>query len=118
MDDLKNYFCWNEDCPKYRVPGGDNIRLRDRYGKNNTRLLYCRLCKKKFSERRGTIFFDARLPEKTVVSILEHIIGGCGIRRTGRLLQVDKDTVANYFKRTHQHDETVPYSPAHLDCQR
>ena len=76
MDDLKNFCCQNKNCPKHGVRGEDNIRVRTTYGPNNTRLLYCLVCKKRFSEHRGTIFFDSRLPKETVVSLLEHVVEG------------------------------------------
>jgi hypothetical protein len=116
MDDLKKFCCQNKNCPKHGVRGEENIRVRATYGPNNTRLLYCLLCKKPFSERRGTVLFDARLPEETVVSILEHVVEGNGMRKTGRLLKVDPDTVSRYTKLAGEHaekihDELVELSP-------
>jgi LacI family transcriptional regulator len=116
MDDLKKFCCHNKECPQYGIRGGENIRVRDTYGPHNTRLLQCRTCKQRFSERRGTIFFDCRLPEKTVVSIVEHVVEGTGMRKTGRLLNVDPDTVIRYTRLagTHAeqlHDELVAFSP-------
>ena len=89
MDDLKKFCCHHKECLQYGIRGGENIRVRDTYGPNNTHLLQCRTCKKRFSERCGTIFFDCRLPEKTVVSIVEHVIEGTGMRKTDRLQNVD-----------------------------
>ena len=118
MDDLKHFGCLNKNCPKHGVRGEENIRVRTRYGPDNTRLLYCLVCKKRFSERRGTIFFDSRLPQATVVSIIEHVVEGNGMRKTGRLLKVDSDTVSRYTKLAGRHaeklhDELVAFSPKH-----
>ena len=71
---------------------------------------------KKFSERRGTIFFDSRLPEEKVVAILEHVVEGNGMRKTGRLVKVDSDTVSRYTRLAGEHaetlhDELVDFSP-------
>ena len=105
MDDFDKFCCQNRNCPKHGVRGEKNIRVRYYYGPNNTRLLYCLICKKQpvlrpnnFSEYRGTVFFDSRLPKETVVSILEHVVEGNGMRKTGRLLNVDPDTVSRYTK--------------------
>ena len=116
MDDLHKFCCWNKSCPKHGVRGEGNIHVRACYGPNDTRLLYCLICKKKFSERRGTVFFDSRLPEETVVSILEHVVEGNGMRKTGRLVKVDPDTVSRYTKLAGEHaeklhDELVDFSP-------
>jgi transposase-like protein len=76
------------------------------------------ICKQRFSERRGTVFFGSRLPEETIVSILEHVVEGNGMRKTGRLLKVDHDTVSRYTKLAGEHaeklhEELVAFSPEH-----
>jgi transposase-like protein len=117
MDDLKKFFCHNKQCPLHGVRGGENIRVRARYGKNKSRrLLYCLHCKEDFSERRGTIFFDSRLPDDKVVSIVEHVVEGNGMRKTGRLCGVEADTVIRYTRLAGEHaealhDELVEFSP-------
>jgi len=88
MGDLKNFFCWNKKCIQYGVRGAENIFARVWYGKHkDIRLLCCRDCGKKFSERRGTIFSDSRLPKEKTLSVMEHIAEGVGVRKTGRLTQ-------------------------------
>ena len=116
MDYLHKFCCQNKSCPKHGVRGEGNIRVRTPYGANKTRLLYCLVCQKTFSERRGTVFFDSRLPEETVVSILEHVAEGNGMRKTGRLVKVDPDTVSRYTRLAGEHaeqlhDELVAFSP-------
>ena len=116
MDDLRNFFCPNKKCPKYGIRGEENIRVRGTYGNNNTRLLYCLHCKKRFSENRGTLFFNSRLPKDQVVSILEHVAEGNGMRKTGRLTKVGHLTVSRYTKLAGEHaaqlhDELVAFSP-------
>jgi len=118
MDDLHKFCCQNKKCPKHGVRGEGNIRVRDVYGPHNTRLLYCLICKQRFSERRGTVLFDSRLPAATVVAILAHVVEGVGVRKTGRLLKVDHDTVSRYTKLAGEHaedlhDELVDFSPQH-----
>jgi transposase-like protein len=118
MDDLDKFCCPHKNCPKHGVRGEKNIRVRDVYGPNNTRLLYCLICKQRFSERRGTVLFDSRLPEETAIAILEHVVEGCGMRKTGRLLKVDPATVSRYTKLAGEHaeqihDELVDFSPEH-----
>ena len=118
MDDLKNFFCWNKECPKYGIRGAENIRIRDWVGKNeDIRLLYCLTCKKRFSERRGTIFFDSRLPKEKTIEVMEHIAEGIGVRKTGRLTKVNRATVSRLTKRAglhaeQLHDELVAFSPS------
>lgn len=99
MDDLKEFCCLNKNCPKHGIRGEDNVRLRSWYGKNkDIRLLYCRVCKKKFSERQGTPLFDSRLPRQQVASIVGHLVDGNGLRKTGHLTGADYRTAKRYAR--------------------
>ncbi|MBU4273109.1 MAG: helix-turn-helix domain-containing protein [Planctomycetes bacterium] len=87
MDDLSRFCCQNSDCPDYGKRGGKNLSVCGYYGSNKQRrMLRCRTCKARFSERKGTPLFGSTLPEETVRSILEHIAQGCGVRETERLV--------------------------------
>ena len=115
-DDLDKFCCPNKSCSQYGIRGAKNISVRDTYGPHHTRLLWCRSCNKRFSERRGTIFFDARLPQDKIVSIVEHVVEGNGMRKTSRLLKVGKDTVCRYTQLAGEHseklhEELVAFSP-------
>lgn len=118
MDDLARFCCQNTECPDYGQRDAGNLSVCDRYGPNKQRrMLYCATCKARFSERKGTPLFGARLPEKDIVSLLAHIDEGCGVRKTGRLLGVNKNTVVRYSLLAGQHakelhDELVAFSPA------
>jgi transposase-like protein len=107
MDDLHKFCCQNKNCPQHGVQGEGNIRVRTTYGPDDTRLLYCLVCKKKFSEHRGTVFFDSRLPKETVVSILEHVVEGNGMRKTSRLKEVHLQTVIRYTRLAGEHAEEL-----------
>jgi transposase-like protein len=118
-DNLDRFCCQNAQCPEYGQRGKGNLRVGFRYGKDKQRrLLVCRTCQARFSERKGTPLFDARLPDDQVVSILEHLRERCGVRQTSRLTGASKDTVVRYALRAgdhaHQlHDELVGFSPQH-----
>ena len=117
MDDLSHFCCQNTDCADHGKRGQGNLTVCMHYGRLQRRLLYCKTCKARFSERKGTPLFDARLPEDKVVAILAHIAEGCGVRKTGRLTGVNKDTVVRYTQRAGEHarqlhDELVAFSPS------
>ena len=117
MDDLSLFCCQNPDCADYGQRGYGNLSVCARYGPQQRRLLYCKACKARFSERKGTPLFDTRLPEDKVVAVLAHIAEGCGVRKTGRLVGVNKDTVVRYSLLAGQHaqqlhDELVAFSPS------
>jgi transposase-like protein len=117
-DDLARFCCQNIDCPKYGARGASNLTVCGHYGKHHRRLLYCRSCKYRFSERKGTPLFNTRLPDDKALDVLAHRADGCGVRQTGRLAGVDKDTAARYAARAggharQLHDELVGLSPPH-----
>ena len=116
-DDLSVFCCLNPECPDYGLRGHGNLTVPMRYGPQQRRLLRCRTCKKRFSERKGTPLFDTRLPEDKAVSVLQHIAEGVGIRKTGRLVGVNKDTVVRLSllavdHAQQLHDELVAFSPS------
>jgi transposase-like protein len=118
MDDLSRFCCQNTECTNYGNRGAGNLSVCDHYGPNKQRrMLYCATCKARFSERKGTPLFGATLPEEKIVSLLAHIQEGCGVRKTGRLIGVNKDTVTRYslIAGDHAkalHDELVAFSPS------
>src|SRR5271166_272219 len=96
----------------------ENLSVCNRYGKqNHIRLLDCNACKARFSERKGTPLFDCRMPEEKARSVLYHLAEGNGIRQTGRLVGVHRDTVVRLARtagdQAHDaHDEFVAFSPS------
>jgi hypothetical protein len=53
-DDLARHCCQNPDCPEHGRRGAGNLSVCGHYGKNHHRLLYCKACKARFSEFKGT----------------------------------------------------------------
>ncbi len=98
MEDLSQFCCQNRDCPDYGKVNAGNLTVCGRFGKNkHIRLLYCRSCKYRFSERKGTPLFGSRLDDQKMATILNHISEGCGVRKTSRLVGVHRDTVSRYI---------------------
>jgi transposase-like protein len=115
-EDLARFCCQNPDCPDHGKRGLGNLRICFRYGPQQRRMLACRTCQTRFSERKGTPLFDSRLPDRQVVSVLDHVAEGIGVRKTSRLVGVNKDTVVRYSLLAGEHarqlhDELVALSP-------
>jgi hypothetical protein len=117
MVPIEHFCCRNSQCPDAGARGGGNLYFRGWSGKGRRiRLVYCRTCKRPFSERQGTVLEHARLPDDKVLAILKHIQEGCGTRSTSRLVDVDKNTVTRYLALAGAHaeklhDELVALSP-------
>ncbi len=119
MDDLTPFCCLNSDCPDHGKRGHGNLTVTMRYGPNKSRrLLRCSTGTARFSERKGTPLFDARLPPDRVTAVLAHVADGVGTRKTARLTGVHPDTVTRYIRAAgghaeRLHDELVAFSPGH-----
>ncbi len=119
MDDLSTYCCVNCSCPDHGRRGLGNLTVTARYGKDNRRrMLRCRTCTMRFSERRGTLFFNAHMPDEKVISVIQHITEGCGVRQTHRLTGTSQNSVIRYSRLAGEHgrklhDELVAFSPRH-----
>ncbi len=121
MDDLRRFCCLNPDCADYGRRGAGRLTVCKRYGRDRQhRLLYCSTCRARFSDRKGTPLFGARLPTDKLLAVLAHLADGCGARQTARLVGVGKNTVNRLAllagRHARQlHDELVSVSP--LDHQ-
>src|SRR5262245_37182508 len=117
MDDLSPFCCLKSDCPDHGKRGAGNLTVCHRYGPGKARrMLRCRACKARFSERKGTPLFGSHLPEAKAVAVMNHLAEGVGVRKTGRLVGVHRETVAAYARKAGGHaeaihDELVAISP-------
>jgi IS1 family transposase len=63
------------------------------YGQNRVPLFRCARCGARYSGRRATALWNVRLCEEDYIQVAMSLAEGCGIRTTGRILDVDKGTV-------------------------
>lgn len=119
LGEIDTFFCHNPDCPDCGLRQKGNLWFCGWSGKaEKIRMIYCKTCRKQFSERKGTVLSESRLPEDKAISLLDHIREGCGTRVTSRLLHLSKDTVTRYILKAGAHakkvhDELVSFSPSH-----
>ena len=114
--DLSRFCCLNPDCADHGKRGRGNLTVTALYGPRRTRMLRCRTCTARFSERKGTPLFDTRLSPELVVAVLAHVAEGTGTRKTARLVGVHRDTITRYIRKAGDHaqqlhDELVAFSP-------
>jgi transposase-like protein len=117
-EDLSRFCCLNQDCPDHGQRGAGNLTVCARYGKDRQRrMLYCRSCKARFSERKGTPLFGSQLSDDKAISLFQHLGERCGVRATGRLVAVNRNTVVRFARLAgghaqQLHDELVAFSPS------
>jgi hypothetical protein len=117
MHPIEHLCCQNSQCPDAGQRGRGNLSFQGWSGTGHRiRMVYCRTCKDRFSERKGTVLEQARLTDEKALDVLNHIREGCGTRATGRLVGVDKNTVTRYIAKAGAHarplhQELVAFSP-------
>ena len=113
-------YCRNVECQFYGVAGqGAQLVFHDwHYGSQRLR---CKHCKHLISARVGTAYVGIRTAECTYQSGARHLAEGVSIRATGRLLNLDKDTVCHWLPRLGEHCNRVMsywFRDLHLsECQ-
>lgn len=115
--DLDKFCCQNPECEEHGLRNSGHIKVSSYYGKDNQkRMLRCSICKTRFSETKGTVYYRARKSQQEIDDILNHIKEGTGVRKTSRLLKVHRDTVTHYSRKAGEHafklhDDFVAFSP-------
>ncbi len=113
----------NISCKDHGRRGGAHLAVAYRYGaEKQYRGLVCRTCEARSSERKGTALFRSYLSQDKAISVLENLAEGDGIRKTGRLVKVHRDTVMRYGRLAGEHahdlhDELVAFSPRTREVQ-
>lgn len=108
MAKFPEIFCINRDCKDFGMKNMGNVRTRGWYGVNSDKLLlYCHTCGQRFSHSRSTAFFGLRVSDDKIVQILTCTADGIGIRETGRMLNLSKDTVNRIVFKVEKHCEVV-----------
>ena len=114
---IEHFFCHNSTCPDHGKRGNGNVYFRGFSGRDKQiRMVYCRTCKRSYSERKGAALERSQLPIDKAVSVLNHLREGCGVRATSRLTGVSRDTISRTLAKAGEqsknlHDELAAFSP-------
>jgi LacI family transcriptional regulator len=123
---LDRFACPNPDCWDFNRFGAGNLSVSDRIGKGKAiRRLYCSTCKSRFSERKGSLLEQAKIPLEVVVRIVKCLGYGCSVEATADICEVDPRTVERYaevggrraedFHRLHLERLETPPAAVELD---
>ncbi|MCX6665010.1 MAG: hypothetical protein NT038_02960 [Euryarchaeota archaeon] len=88
--DVSEFWCRNERCRNYGKKEKGNIVPKERYGKDDTRLLKCKTRGHCISENYGTRFFQLKTPRKEVIRTLALFHEKVSIRGLSRATGHDK----------------------------
>jgi transposase-like protein len=105
---LSAFCCQNERCAEYGKKGLDNIYFHCWGNRKQTiRKLRCRTCQESFSERKGTVWYQSKLPREKALAIARHLSEGDGIRKTGRLVGATQETVIRLNRLLGEHGKAL-----------
>jgi transposase-like protein len=91
---LAAFACPNPDCSHFNRFDAGNLSVVEWTGKHkHIRRLYCSMCKRRFTERQGTLLRYSKLPEEMVVRIVKCLGHGCSLEATADICDVDPRTV-------------------------
>jgi transposase-like protein/IS1 family transposase len=101
--DASKQFCPNEACSARGQKAQGNIRIHDR----KRQRYRCKVCKRTFSARRGTMFEGLRKPRDLIVIVVTLLTYGCPVQAIVHALGLDERTVANWRDRAGMHCQRV-----------
>jgi len=74
---IEHFCCQNSDCPADGLRNHGNLRYEGFSGhKKQIRMIRCKTCKDRFSERKGTVLAHCRLSKDKALSVLDHLREG------------------------------------------
>lgn len=104
--DYKTLYCPNLMCEKYGKRGfGTNLTFRG-YDRE-IRRIRCTMCTKTFSSRYGTAYFTLESNEEIFTIAMRALAEGNSLRGTGRIVNVDKDTVTKWLNKVGAHCQAI-----------
>jgi transposase-like protein len=96
---LAAFACPNPDCSHFNRFAAGNLSVAEWTGRRkDIRRLYCSACKRRFTERQGTLLRYSKLPEETVVRIVKCLGHGCSVEATADICEVDPRTVGRILE--------------------
>lgn len=97
--DPQQSFCPNTGCPARGHTERGNIRIHCRVRKR----LRCTVCRKTFSERRGTPFLALKTDPATVALVIALVAHGCPIAAIEAVFEIQRRTVRTWIDRAGTH---------------
>ena len=87
-------FCDNPDCSHYNLKDADNIRTHSR-AKGQ---VYCTACKNRWVITKGTIRFGLKTPIRKIITTLQLMANGMGLRKASRQQEVSPETASQWIE--------------------
>ncbi len=105
--EYSDIYCPDAECLWHDKPGQGNIQFHKHYGAENRKLLNCVTCGKIFSERIGTIFYNRKHKEQTIIQVFQCLCEGNSLSEVERITKVTRKTISTWLKAAASHVEEV-----------
>jgi IS1 family transposase/transposase-like protein len=104
--DWETLYCPNRRCRYYGIPfyQGQMVKNGSSHGQKQA---LCKGCGQYVSMKYGTAYLDLHAEPPIFETAVRALAEGNSIRATGRIIQVDKDTVCDWLDRAAQHCRLV-----------
>jgi transposase-like protein len=103
--------CTTCDCPSPQCSHdgkrGFGVHLVCRGADRGIPRLLCTMCHSTFSARHGTAYFGVRVEESNDTTAMRALAEGHALRGTGRIVDVDKDTICSWLDQAGRHCRAV-----------
>ncbi|NJM07434.1 hypothetical protein HC891_16495 [Candidatus Gracilibacteria bacterium] len=96
-------FCPNMECPARGQVGEGNITIHSRQRQR----YWCKVCRKAFSARAGTIFYRRRTNEATITRVVTLVSHGCPVPAIEAAFELQAQTVREWVEAAGVHTEAV-----------
>jgi hypothetical protein len=96
---LASFACPNPDCSHFNRFAAGSLSVVEWAGKRkDIRRLYRSACKRRSTERQGTLPQYTKIPEQTVIRIVKCLGHGCSVEATADIREVDPRTMGRLLE--------------------
>lgn len=108
MDNLVSVgdFCPNPECEVYGDVDAQSI-IRHGKTRQGRQRYQCKVCKKTFNDRYGTVFNNRKTEEKDILECLALLAEGVRISSISRSKGIKEDAILDFAREAAQHAEQV-----------
>lgn len=99
-------FCPNPDCAVYGDTEANAIIQHGKTRQGRQRF-QCKMCKKTFNERHGTLFYNRKTDEKDILECLALLAEGVRITSISRTKGIKEDAILSFLREAAQHAAQV-----------
>ena len=104
--DWESLYCPDRDCRYYGIPFHQGLLVKNGTSHGQPQAL-CKACGGSDSLRYGTAYLGLDAAPLIFETAVRALAEGNSLRATGRIVQVDKDTVCDWLDRAGQHCRLV-----------